>query len=224
MTLLPPMLQGLMGYSVLESGLVFMPRGMGTFISMLIVGNLVGRVDTRLLMVIALGVSSVGVWMMTQYDLSMGKELIVVSTFLQGVGIGLYFSPLTALAFATIAPHLRGEASSFFALIRSMGSSVGISIMQALMVSNTQVAHSSLAARIIPEDPAVAADLAGRFDLSTVTGLEALNGEITRQAAMIAILNDYRLMLWLALASLPIVFLLRPPKHVDKSELPVMHE
>src|SRR5690606_21797970 len=114
MTLLPPMLQGLMGYSVLESGLVFMPRGIGTFISMLIVGNLVGRVDTRLLMVVALSCCSVGIWMMTQYDLTMGKELIVVSTFLQGVGIGLCFSPLTALAFATVPSHLRGEAASLF--------------------------------------------------------------------------------------------------------------
>src|SRR5690606_16748469 len=123
-----------------------------------IVGNLVGRVDTRLLMVVALSCCSVGIWMMTQYDLTMGKELIVVSTFLQGVGIGLYFSPLTALAFATVPSHLRGEAASLFMLIRSMGSSAGISIMQALMVSNTQVVHSSLAGRIIPSDPAVAAD------------------------------------------------------------------
>lgn len=224
MALLPPMLQGLMGYPVLTSGVVMMPRGIGSFIAMFLVGRLVGKVDTRLILLAALGLSAFGLWQMTQFDLAMDDRLLITSGFIQGFGIGLFFTPLSTLAFATIAPELRAEGSSVYMLIRSIGSSAGISMMQALMVTNTQAMHSSMAARVIPSDPVVAADLGSRFDLSSIAGLEAVNGEITRQATMVAMINDFRLMFVLTLLCLPLLLLLRPSKKPEPGELPVMHE
>ena len=72
--------------------------------------------------------------------------------------------PLSTLAFATLPPHLRPEGSSVYTLIRNLGSSVGISIMNALVVANTQTMHASLAAKIVPSDPVVRADPAADFD------------------------------------------------------------
>ncbi|MCI3134806.1 DHA2 family efflux MFS transporter permease subunit [Phenylobacterium aquaticum] len=212
MALLPPMMQGLMGYPVLTSGLVSMPRGVGSFIAMFAVGQLVGRVDTRLILITGLSISCVSLTQMIHFDLSMGPTPFMISGFIQGLGIGLLFVPLSTLAFATIPPHLRPEGSSLYTLIRNMGSAVGISIMQALVVANTQTMHGSLAAHINPSDPVVRADLAGRFDLSSVTGLQALNTEVTRQATMIAYIDDFKLMLIITIACMPMLLLMRPAK------------
>ena len=140
-----------------------------------------------------LSISCLAMIQMTHFDLSMGTMPFILSGVIQGLGVGLLFVPLSTLAFATIPAHLRPEGSSLYTLIRNMGSAVGISIMQALVVANTQTVHSTLAAQVIPADPVVQADLARRFDLASPAGLAGLNGEITRQATMVAyVLTRYR--------------------------------
>jgi DHA2 family multidrug resistance protein len=212
MALLPPMMQTLMGYPVLTSGLVSMPRGVGSFMAMFIVGRLIGRVDTRLILFTGLTLSCVALWQMMNFDLSMGVKPFITSGIIQGLGIGLLFVPLSTLAFATIPPHLRPEGSSVYTLIRNLGSSVGISIMNALVVQNTQTMHASLAAKVDPSNPVVRADLAGM--LSSIPGLEALNGELTRQATMVAYVDDFRLMFVITLACMPMLLLMRKPHRV----------
>jgi DHA2 family multidrug resistance protein len=212
MALLPPMMQGLMGYPVLLSGLVSMPRGLGSLIAMFAVGQLVGRIDTRVILMTGLTISCASLLMMMNFDLSMSTTPFIISGFIQGLGIGLLFVPLSTLAFATIPAHLRPEGSSLYTLIRNMGSAVGISIMQALVVANTQTVHSRLAAGVIPADPMVQADLAHRFDLTSPVGLAALNGEVTRQATMVAYIDDFKLMLFITVACMPMLLLMRKPR------------
>ena len=212
MALLPPMMQGLMGYPVLTSGLVSMPRGLGSFVAMFLVGQLVGRVDTRAILMTGLSLNAVALWMMMGFDLSMNADLIMISGVIQGLGIGLIFVPLSTLAFATLAPSLRAEGSGVYTLIRNLGSGVGISIMNALVVSNTQTMHAAMAGKINPSDPAIAASLAGRFDLNSVQGLLSLNAEITRQATMVAYVDDFKLMLIITIACMPMLLLMRKPK------------
>jgi DHA2 family multidrug resistance protein len=212
MALLPPMMQTLMGYPVLTAGLVSMPRGVGSFIAMFLVGRLIGRVDTRLILFTGLCISSVAMVQMTHFDLSMDAKPFIVSGIIQGLGVGLLFVPLSTLAFATIPARLRPEGSSVYTLIRNMGSAVGISIMQALVVANTQTVHSTLAANANPSDPVVRADLAGRFDLSTIPGLAGLNAEITRQATMVAYIDDFKLMLIITVLCMPMLLLMRKPR------------
>jgi DHA2 family multidrug resistance protein len=209
MALLPQMMQQFMGYTALESGLASMPRGIGSFAAMFIVGRLVGRVDTRLILLSGLSLSAFSLWQMTHFDLSMTSSPIVVSGIIQGVGIGLIFVPLSTLAFTTLAPHLRSEATGVYTLMRSLGSSVGISIMQALWTTNTSVAHSTLAAHVIPGDTVVRAELGA--GLNAGGGLEALNDQITSQAAMVAYVDDFKLMLFITLACMPLLLLMRTP-------------
>ena len=212
MALMPPMLQNLMGYSVLESGLVTMPRGVGSFLAMFVVGQLIGRLDTRLILGVGLVLNAYAMWLMTRWDVNMGSQPIVVAGIIQGLGIGLLFVPLSTLAFATLDSRLRPEATSVYTLMRSLGSSVGISIMQALWTSNTQVVHSTMAEHIRPGSPVVAAGLPPPFDPGTPSGLQALNGEITRQASMVAYVDDFWLMLLMTLALMPLLFIMRTPK------------
>lgn len=212
MALIPPMMQMLMGYPVLTAGLVSMPRGFGSFLAMFVVGRLIGIIDTRTILLSGLLLSAFALWQMTQFDLMMSTTPFIISGIIQGFGIGLIFVPLSTLAFATVPPHLRAEGSSVYTLIRNLGASVGISIMQALVVFNTQAMHQSMAGEVIPTDPAVAADLAARGVGSSIASWAALNGEITRQATMVAYLDDFRLMLVVTLLCIPMLLLMRQPK------------
>ena len=124
------------------------------------------------------------------------------------VGMGLVFVPLSAATFATLSPQMRAEGTALYSLIRNIGSSIGIALVQTLLVRNTQIAHASLTEHINIANPALgdpATALAG-------TGAAAINAEISRQASMIAYVDDYWLMMILTCAVIPALILIRPPK------------
>jgi DHA2 family multidrug resistance protein len=219
MALLPPMMQTLLGYPVLTSGLVSMPRGVGSFAAMFLVGRLIGKVDTRLILFVGLLISCAALLQMVNFDLSMTVMPFITSGVIQGLGVGLLFVPLSTLAFATVPPHLRPEGSSVYTLVRNLGSSVGISIMNALVVANTQTMHASLAAKVIPSDQMMRATLPRMLDPSTTAGITSLNAEITRQASMVAYVDDFRLMLIITIACMPMLLLMRKPRPVGGEPL-----
>jgi DHA2 family multidrug resistance protein len=212
MALQPPLMQQLLGYPVLGAGLVMMPRGIGSVISMLIVGRLVGKIDTRLLMVGGLALSALAMLQMSHFDLSMTTTPFITSGLLQGFATGFMFVPMTAMAFATLEPRLRPDATSVFATVRSLGQAVGISIMEAVYTNQAAVAHGDLSAAVQPSNPALAAGLPANLNPLTLGGLEGLNGEVTRQASMVGYVDVFRLMFFGAILVMPMVLVLRPPK------------
>jgi DHA2 family multidrug resistance protein len=132
---------------------------------------------------------------------------------IQGVGLGLIFVPLSAAAFATLAPELRTDGTAIYSLLRNIGSAIGIAVVQALLVRNTQLAHAGLVERVSAANPTPSnSALAAAFNLAHPSGFVALNDEITRQAAMIAYVDDFLFMLVLTLVVLPLLFLIRPPR------------
>jgi DHA2 family multidrug resistance protein len=214
MALLPPMLQTILGYPTITSGLVMAPRGVGTMISMVIVGRLVQRVDPRLLILTGLGLTAFSLWEMTGFSPEMGSREIIVTGVVQGLGLGLVFVPLSTLAFATLRPEFRTEASSLFSLVRNIGSSIGISIVATLLAQNTQINHAELAERVTAFNPAVDAfRLPGGMAIEpgATQALAALNALITKQALMIGYLDDYKLMAVITLLCIPMLLLLRRP-------------
>ncbi|MFI4934658.1 MAG: DHA2 family efflux MFS transporter permease subunit [Caulobacterales bacterium] len=215
MALMPPLMQGLLGYSVFGAGLIMMPRGIGSFAAMFIVGRLVGRIDTRLILFAGLSMSSIALLQMSHFDLTMNSIPFVTSGIVQGLGIGLVFVPLSVLAFATLNPRLRAEGTSVYTLVRSLGSSVGISIMQAIYVNRAAVSHADLAGNIQPGNPVIGT-LPATLNPSTATGLLSLNGEVTRQASMVAYVDVFRLMLLVTLAVMPLLLVMRTPQRVDQ--------
>jgi len=219
MALLPPMMQTLMGYPVLTSGLVSMPRGVGSFAAMFFVGRLIGKVDTRLILLAGLVISTAALVQMTHFDLSMTVWPFITSGIVQGLGVGLLFVPLSTLAFATIPPHLRPEGSSVYTLVRNLGSSVGISIMNALVVANTQTMHAALAAHLVTSDAVVRSALPAVLNPTTAAGITALNSEVTRQGSMVAYVDDFRLMLIITIACIPMLLLMRRPKRAGGEPL-----
>jgi DHA2 family multidrug resistance protein len=208
--LMPTMLQGLMGYPAMLAGFVTAPSGVATMIAMLIVGKLTGKVDFRLLLGAGFAVTSFSLWQMTRFNLGMAQSDIVWPGAIQGLGLGLVFVPLSAATFATLSPQMRAEGTALYSLVRNIGSSIGIALVQTLLVRNTQIAHASLGAHVNIANPALA-DPAGAYSLASNAGAAMLNAEVTRQASMIAYVDDYWLMMLLTAAVIPMLLLIRPP-------------
>jgi len=150
LALLPPFLQNLMGFPVLTTGYVLAPRGIGTMIAMLLVGRLVGKVDTRLLILFGIGLTVLPLWEMARFTTDVPVSTIVWTGVTQGLGLGFIFVPLSTVTFTTLAPQYRTEGAAMFSLMRNIGSSIGISIVITLLAQNTQVNHASLAESMTP--------------------------------------------------------------------------
>ena len=220
MTLLPLMLQNLMNYPVVTTGLVTAPRGIGTMVAMFLVARLVGRIDTRLIILTGLLATVVSMWQMTGFSLQMGMGPIITSGVLQGFGLGFVFTPLSIVTFSTLPRHIMTQGTAIFSLMRNIGGSIGISIVVALLSENTQTVHSRLVEHLRPDNPlAQAPFLAAPYSLSVPNGIAALNAEVTRQAQMVAYIDDFKLMMVIVLVAAPLLLLLRKPRPARASGL-----
>ncbi|WP_245430946.1 DHA2 family efflux MFS transporter permease subunit [Rhodoplanes roseus] len=210
LALMTPYLQSLMGYPVVTAGLVMGPRGIGTMLAMMVVGRLIGRVDTRALLAIGLLMTAWAMWDMTGWTPDVSQSTIVTTGMIQGAGLGFLFVPLTTVTFSTLAPERRPAGTGLYNLSRNVGSSVGISIVAALLTENVQANHADIAGYVSPfnrllQVPAIAQS----WSPWTAAGRAALDSEITRQATIIAYVDDFWLLMVLALVAIPLVFLLR---------------
>jgi DHA2 family multidrug resistance protein len=211
LALLPPMLSRLFNHSTILTGLVMAPRGVGTMISMILVGRLVRLVDARLLVVTGLALTAWSLYDMTTFSPQMDDYLIILSGVIQGLGLGLVFVPLSTVAFATLDARFRTDATSLFSLVRNIGSSIGISIVTVLLTRNVQVNHQELSASINPFNPALQAlsPAAANGDLTALARVDQL---VNAQAMMISYINDFKLMMIVTLSAIPLALFLRKPK------------
>ena len=178
--------------------------------AMFLVAPLITRVDNRLIILFGLLLTAVSMWQMSRFSLQMGMAPVVISGLLQGFGLGCTQVPLNIIALSTLPRHIMTQGTALRQLMRNLGGSIGISILVATLAQNTQVVHSRLVEGLRPDNPlAQAPYLAAPFSLSTPGGMAALNAEVTRQAAMVAYIDDFKLLMLIALASLPLLLLLR---------------
>jgi DHA2 family multidrug resistance protein len=228
LALLPPMLQSLFGYPVLETGILLMPRGIGIVASMAVAGRLMkANVDPRFLVGGGLIIAAYSLWDMTGWTIEMGSTPFIVTGLIQGVGLGLIFIPLNIMAFGTLPPHQRTEGASLMNLSRNIGGSVGISAVTVLLARNIQTSHMELGSHVTAggltaADPIVGAVLGG----STDAALAMADGLVNQQAAMIAYLDDFKLMMILTCMAIPLVLLLKRPKPNPagvKDDAPAVH-
>jgi DHA2 family multidrug resistance protein len=218
--LMPLMMQGVLGYSAIHAGWLSMPRGVVMFVILQFMGRVDAVVDRRLLIGIGLAFFVLTFWQMSRFDLSMDGSSIVWATVLQGVGQGILFVPLSTLGFVTIRPEVRADAAAATSFIRNVGGSISVAVMQALTVANTQTMHASLAAHV-GREVAEAQALPPFLSPDTTEGAVALNAEISRQALMVAYVDDFRLLALVALISLPLVLLIRNPGNRAKNAEPL---
>ena len=210
MALLPPYMQNLMGYSVMDVGFVLAPRGFGTLFAMIIVSRVTNFVDPRKLIFFGLLLTAFALDLMSNFSIFVPAQDIVVSGVIQGVGLGFVFIPLSTVSYNTLDPQYRAEAASLFSLVRNMGSSVGVSIAFTLFSRNTRIQHAYLSENITPYSTWLNLELPADTLLPGSSAVLAMiDGEITRQALSIAYINDFKLMMWVVLALVPLVVLLK---------------
>jgi DHA2 family multidrug resistance protein len=225
LALMTPYLQTLMGYPVVTAGLVMGPRGLGTMVCMFLVGKLMGRIDTRILLLIGLLLTAWAMYDMTGWTPNVSQWTIAVTGFIQGAGLGFLFVPLTTVTFATLAPEQRADATGLYNLSRNVGSSVGISVVSYLLIRNGQINHAIIGSHVTAVNPGFRDSIiAHAWSPWTASGRAALDQVIQNQASIISYIDDFKLMMILSLCAVPLVLLLRRAASGENSDYAVVME
>ena len=210
LALLAPYLQTLMDYPVMTAGVVLAPRGAGLMVAALICGRVIGRTSARLLVGFGFVVGAYVLYQMTLWTPAISEWSVISVGFTQGVSIGFLAIPINIIAFATLPASIRTEGTSIYSLMRNLGSAIGISITGALLETNTQVNHAIMANDVTPFNRALQTGAAARFwNPESMHGIVMLNQEVTRQARVIAYMDDFKLMLVLAIVVIPLLLFTR---------------
>jgi DHA2 family multidrug resistance protein len=223
LVILPLMLQTLLGYPALQAGIAMAPRGMGSFLTMPLVGAITTRVDVRKLL--ALGMFGGGmtlIWM-SFLNLSTGYWDIFWPQFIQGISLSLLFVPLTTVTMDSIPRDQMGNATSLFNLMRNLGGSIGIAAAATMSGRGQQMFTNILGAHVTQYDAAATGMLQNMRGAYAASGADAvvadqrahaaLFGMVQRQAAMLSFVDVFRFMGGLFILMIPLIFLFRRPKH-----------
>ncbi len=225
--LLPLFLQTLLGYPAVDSGMAVSPRGVGAVVSMMIVGRLISRVDSRWLITFGFVVLTFSTWMFTWINTNISQSNIMMPMLISGFGMGFVFVPLTTLTMATLPQEQIGNASGIYNLMRNTGGSVGIAIMTTLLARNMQVHQAVLTSHTTPYDPAFQAlfnqirnGLLATTDIATATQMayQRIFVLIQQQAAVLAYIDDFWLLVALCVFCIPLAFFFKRVRNAKAIE------
>jgi DHA2 family multidrug resistance protein len=229
MVLLPIFLQSSLGYSALNAGVAMLPRGLGSFIAMPLVGLLMAKIEPRKLLFVGLAVASASLWMLSGINLNAGYWDIFWPQFIQGMSMGFIFVPLTTATHDPIAKEQMGNATSIFNVMRNIGGSIGIASVTTIVARAAQTNIKILGANITPYNPAVRNMMKGTTGLfasrggsslpvATSQANGAMFGMVQRQAAMLANIHAFRLLSLIFLTSIPLILLMHRSRHHGGTE------
>jgi len=225
--LLPLFLQTLLGYPAIESGFAVSPRGVGAVVSMMIVGRLIARVDTRYLITFGFCVLTFSTYLFTLINLDIAQSNIIIPMLISGVAMGFVFVPLTTMSMATLPQDQIGNASGIYNLMRNTGGSIGIAIMTTMLARNAQVHQAVLTTHTTPYDPAfqqmfeqIKASLMTQMDAASATqqAYAEIYGLVVRQASALAYIDDFKILTFLCLLCIPTGFLFKKVRNAKAVE------
>lgn len=203
--------ENLLGYSAFKFGLINIPRAVGTIVGLLIVTRIMRLIDARLLLLVGMAMSVVSLYLFAGLNLETDAMPIMIAGTFQGFSGGMLISPLSALAFATLNPAYRNEGAAMFALVRNLGQSMGISAMTLISIQQTAQVSARLTEGVRPDNPMLEWARPG-MDFSDPANLARTSGEIWRQATMVATIDAFWLSCLVALATIPVIFLMKKQK------------
>jgi MFS transporter, DHA2 family, multidrug resistance protein len=215
LALMTPWLQVLSNYPVETAGLIMAPRGFGSLVTTILSGRLAARVDGRLLVGIGLVLLSYSYWLMTGWTPDVSEREIIIAIILQGGAMGLLFTPIQVLAFATLEPAMRTEGASLFSLLRNLGAAIGVSAATSLLAHNAQAMHEMIGASVTPFNRALQAvgPMHHLIDPATHHGVALLDRIVNQQAQIVAYADDYVLLILLTVPAWLLLLMMRPPRH-----------
>jgi len=211
--LLPLLTQRLMGYPAMSAGLLFVPRAVVSAISLAVTGGLLMRlIDSRYLVAAGLVLTAMGTIVMARMSPFVDAWFLIWPGMIAGAGMGLFFVPLNAVAFGSIADAKLDAASGVMALMRNIGASIGIALVSWLLVRQGQIHWDTLIGHISPFNPAVAALSAQGLDIRSPSTMAKVAQEVARQAQMLAFDDLFWFIGWLTFAILPLLLMMKRPK------------
>jgi DHA2 family multidrug resistance protein len=205
MALTSPMLDEILGYPPDTTGSLTIPRGVGLVGAFILMGRVPERFDRRLFIAAGIAMVIYANGLMLGYSPLMDWSPVAVAGAIQGVGIGVLMPSLTKVAFSTLDPRLRPEGTGLFNLSRVYGSTIGVAIVQIFFFNNTQAMHMALVSNLTPYS--AAADSPS----TSLQALAGLNEMITGQAAFIAVIDQFKILMLAMLVVSPLVLFLRKP-------------
>jgi len=210
MVIQPLMMESMLNYPVLTTGFSMAPRGLAAMFSMMMVAQIINKIDARLLIGLGVLTTVLGMWIGRFYSLNISMGWLIWPMVLQGLGLGMIFVPLSMIAYATLNANLRAEAAGIFSLLRTIGGSIGISIAITIFTRRSQYFWNQLGGAITPYNPAVYKYLEA-FHLSPhqALGSAVLARELQRQSSMLAIINVFDFITWGFLMMIPLLLMLR---------------
>jgi len=217
LSLMTPWLQVMSDYPVQTAGMIMAPRGIGNFTAIMLSGRLATRTDPRYLAATGLVLLCASFYIMTGWTPAVSQRTIILTIVLQGFGLGLVFMSVQVLAFATLAQELRTEGAALFALLRNIGAAIGVSVTSTELARNTQALHEVIGASLTPFNRALAAVEA--FNPHTPHGAAMLDQVVSRQASIIAYIDDYVLLICTTLPSVLLLLFMRRPRLVAVAEV-----
>ncbi|HAT36610.1 MAG TPA: hypothetical protein DCS82_12925 [Rhodospirillaceae bacterium] len=207
--LLPPILQSQLGFPVIDAGMIIANRGVGTMCAAMLAGIMIFKFSPRNLIIAGMTVVAIATWMLAELAPIQTTAPIILAVFLQGFGLGFIKTPIMTLAFSTLETSLRPDGASVMATTQRLASSVGVSVLIALLVRSTQNARTSLVESVNSER---IEQLPGSWDLDSLSGMMAFDRMIEKHAEFIAYITDFQIMTFLTLAMLPLLIFVRSPK------------
>ena len=218
-TLMPVMLQTLLGYTSMLAGLVLSPGGLVVVVCMPIVGLLLRRIQARWLVIFGVAVCSTGLFIMSGFNLYIDYRTAVWSRMVQSLGMAFLFVPISTMAFAFVPKDRTNYATGLFNLARNIGGGLGIAMVTTLLSRRAQFHQSRLVEHLTPYDPAYRQSLAGAAQALSGHGASPpdaaagahglIYGSLLRQSGMLAFADAFWVMGMLFLIVIPLMFLVR---------------
>ncbi|HZS54733.1 MAG TPA: DHA2 family efflux MFS transporter permease subunit [Bryobacteraceae bacterium] len=216
-TLLPLFYQELMGYTAEVAGIAVSPRGIGAICAMPIIGILTARMDNRWLIGAGFAIFALCSLWFGQVNLAISQWSFLWAIILSGFGSGMVFVPLSTTTMGTLTNEQIGNASGLYNLLRNVGGSIGISIVNTIVARHEQLHRTELVRHLQATSPVaqerlavlqnyVATHNAMGTSGSSDAALQLLNGTLHAQARLWAYVDDFRYMALACFACIPLVF------------------
>jgi DHA2 family multidrug resistance protein len=213
--LLPLFLQTVMGYSALDSGMAVSPRGLGSLVAMMLVGILVNYVDGRILLAAGIAGFAYSTFLLSHINLSISMGSVAVPNFINGFAGGFIFVPLTTMTMSRLRKQEIGNAAGVYNLMRNIGGSIGISIVNTVVARHEQVHRVELSGHLNHANTSFEQLLNGttaltaRMGGSQLQAYELIDRVLGQQARLRAYVDDFQYIAAVCFLCVPIVFLLR---------------
>jgi DHA2 family multidrug resistance protein len=213
-SLLPIFTQTLLGYDAFTSGMSMLPRGLGSMISALIVGRLIGKVNTKFLLFIGFSMLTISTFVLSLLNIDMAKQNIIIPLLINGFGMNFVFVPLTVISMSTLKKNEISQGTGLYGLVRNIGGSIGISIVFTYQYRLSQVHQTFLSQNINPYNMAYQNFASNVSNHAAGIASPKLLGYslVVKQSALMAYLDAFRLLSLLCFILVIIIFMFKNEK------------